>query len=108
MVRIALAAVAAVIATTAPLAAAPTSPDATQATDLSAQARVKKRVPQIRVTPRYFRYPYRLYNSPYPVPYDIEYPGPNAKRACVARLVPEARPSGPVIVPRMQCRWVRG
>ena len=83
-------------------------PATTAATDISAQSRAKKRIPHIRVTPRQYRYPYRLYHSPYPVPYDVEYPGPNAKRACVARLVPEARPSGPVIVPRTYCWWVRG
>lgn len=87
---------------------APKAATAVAATDVSAQSRPKKRVPQIRVTPRYQRYPYRLYSTPYPVPYDVEYPGPNAKRACVARLVPEARPSGPVIVQRMYCWWVRG
>ena len=53
-------------------------------------------------------YPYRRYHSLYPVPYDIEYPGPNAKRECVARYVTEYRPSGTVIVPRMRCWWVRG
>ena len=31
------------------------------------------------------------YHSLYPLPYDIEYPGPNAKRACVARYVQEYR-----------------
>ena len=31
--------------------------------------------------------------------------GPNAKRYCRARLVQEYRPSGTVIVPRMQCWW---
>jgi hypothetical protein len=31
--------------------------------------------------------------------------GPNAKRECRARLVQEYRPSGTVIVPRMQCWW---
>jgi hypothetical protein len=29
-------------------------------------------------------------------------------RDCVAWLVVEPRPSGPVIVPRERCRWVRG
>ena len=32
---------------------------------------------------------------------------PQAYRDCQARLVPEWRPSGTVIVPRMRCVWVR-
>jgi hypothetical protein len=65
-----------------------------------AEARTKLRVRPL--------YPYRHTNTPYPPPYDIEYPGPNAYRECVDRLVVEHRPSGTVIVPRMRCRWVRG
>ena len=59
---------------------------------------------RLRVRPLY---PYRRYHSLYPLPYDIEYPGPNAKRDCVDAYVTEHRPSGTVIVPRMRCRWVR-
>lgn len=33
---------------------------------------------------------------------------PDAVRPCVARLVPEHRVSGTVIVPRMTCWWQRG
>jgi hypothetical protein len=33
------------------------------------------------------------------------YPGRNAKRVCRSRLTQEVRVSGPVIVPKMQCRW---
>jgi hypothetical protein len=32
-------------------------------------------------------------------------PGPNSLRYCRAWLAQEYRVSGPVIVPRMQCRW---
>jgi hypothetical protein len=35
-------------------------------------------------------------------------PGPNAVRDCTANLVQEARPSGTVIVPRMNCFWRPG
>jgi hypothetical protein len=35
-------------------------------------------------------------------------PGPNAVRECTANLVQEFRPSGTVIVPRMNCYWRRG
>lgn len=71
-----------------------------------AQVRPKPRRPRarIRVTPAY---PYRLAPSIYPIPYEYEYPGPGAVRQCVAALVPEYRPSGPVIVPRMRCWWER-
>lgn len=35
-------------------------------------------------------------------------PGPNAKRECTAYYVQEARPSGTVITPRMNCVWRPG
>jgi hypothetical protein len=71
-----------------------------------AHAQAQKRAPtRLRVRPLY---PYRHYHSLYPLPYDVEYPGPNAHRECVDALVTEHRPSGAVIVPRMRCRWVRG
>ena len=35
-------------------------------------------------------------------------PGPNAKRECTAYYVQEARPSGTVITPRMNCYWRPG
>jgi hypothetical protein len=60
---------------------------------------------RIRVTPRY---PYRTESLPYPPPYPIEYPGPGYMRQCKSRLVQEARPSGTVIVQRMQCWWEPG
>ena len=105
-IRAACAATIIALALTAPGAAAPLAQPsvAPLATDFSAQRRVKQR-PQIRVTPRYR---HRHYNAVYPLPYDFDYPGPYAKRQCVARLVQEARPSGTVVVPRMWCRWVRG
>src|SRR5947207_12239991 len=68
-----------------------------QATPKSARARIR-----IRVTPRY---PYRLVSTPYPTPYDIEYPGPNAVRQCSGWLALEHRPSGTVLVPRERCWW---
>jgi hypothetical protein len=74
------------------------------ATDISAQRRVRPRA-RIRVQPLY---PYRRYHSFYPLPYDVEYPGPNARRECTARYITEYRPSGTVVVPRMNCWWVRG
>ena len=89
----------------APAAAAPAEkPQAVPTqSDISAQSRPRVR-PQIRVTPR--PYPYRNFHTIYPLPYDTEYPGPNAVRQCVDAYVTELRPSGTVIVPRMRCRWV--
>ncbi len=58
--------------------------------------------PRIRFYPRY---PRRPYTTLYPLPYGVDYPGPRAVRQCVSRLVPEYRPSGTVIVPRMRCWW---
>ena len=91
----------------APSAAQTRAPDAKAAvaTDISAQSRVRRTRPRILVQPLY---PYRRYHSLYPLPYDIEYPGPNARRECTARYVTEYRPSGTVVVPRMNCWWVRG
>jgi hypothetical protein len=60
---------------------------------------------RLRVQPIY---PYRQFHSVYPLPYDVEYPGPNAHRECVDAYVTEHRPSGTVIVPRMRCRWAAG
>lgn len=81
--------------------------NAATATDLSAQRR--KRPPaSITVRPQRRAYPYRTQHSLYPLPYEVEYPGPNAVRQCTDRYVTELRPSGAVIVPRMRCWWVRG
>jgi hypothetical protein len=69
-----------------------------------AQGEPRRARPRIRVRPIY---PYRTFNSIYPVPYPYEYPGPNGKRDCTAYYVEEHRPSGTVVVPRMNCRWVQ-
>lgn len=61
--------------------------------------------PRIDVRPYY---PYRRYHSVYPLPYDIEYPGPYARRDCSVRYVTEYRPSGNVVTARTRCWWVRG
>jgi hypothetical protein len=87
------------VAFVAPACAAPA------ADERPAPSRVKQRPPQIRVTPLY---PHATTNTPYPRPYTYAYPGPNAHRECVGRLVVEARPSGTVIVPRQHCWWARG
>jgi hypothetical protein len=102
----AIAALGALLFSASPGAAETATPDAMAgtATDVSSQSRARPRT-RIRVQ-KY--YPYRRYHSLYPLPYDIDYPGPNAKRACTARYVQEYRPSGTVVVPRMSCWWVRG
>ena len=65
------------------------------ATDASAQAR--KRRPRVRIYREDERGVYPSYN-----------PGPGAVRECTAHYVQEFRPSGTVIVPRMNCYWRRG
>src|SRR5207253_1718659 len=69
------------------------------------QVRRPKSRPRTRLLVRPV-YPYRHTHSIYPVPYRFDYPGPNAKRECVARYVEEHRPSGTVVTPRMRCWWV--
>jgi hypothetical protein len=61
---------------------APTADTTTASSDLSAQARPRAR---LRV-----------------------YPGRLLYRDCDFKLVQQWRPSGPVIVPRQRCWWVRG
>ncbi|MBM3527781.1 MAG: hypothetical protein FJX62_06795 [Alphaproteobacteria bacterium] len=91
-------------ARTAPAASTPEP--LVQSRDERSAARAQARPrPQIRVRPRY---PYRRWHSLYPLPYSHEFPGPRAKRECVAHYATEHRWSGPVVVPRMRCRWVRG
>jgi hypothetical protein len=67
-------------------------------TEASAQRRRALR--RLPIYPRYQADPdgvYPRYN-----------PGPNAVRDCTATYVQEYRPSGTVIVPRMNCFWRRG
>src|ERR1700674_1916696 len=87
--------------TPAVVIAAPAQDSATAA-QRDTQARKSRPRPQIRVNRGY---PYRHTHSVYPLPYDVEYPGPNGVRHCVNRYVTERRPSGTVIVPRMRCWW---
>ena len=77
----------------------------------TAQAQTATQIAQAgdNVQPRRARPRVRIYRTPdergvYPS-YN---PGPNAVRDCTANLVQEYRPSGTVIVPRMNCYWRRG
>jgi hypothetical protein len=101
----AIAALGSLLVAVSPAVAEPAQPGAgaQTATDFSAQSRPRART-RIRVQ-KY--YPYRRWHALYPLPYDVEYPGPNARRDCSVRYVQEYRPSGTVIVPRMNCWWVR-
>jgi hypothetical protein len=67
------------------------------ASELSAQARRPR--PRIRV---------RIYREDERGVYPSYNPGPNAVRDCTATYVQEYRPSGTVIVPRMNCFWRPG
>ena len=51
---------------------------------------------------------YPRYQAEHDDVYPRYYPGPNAVRVCNATYVPEYRPSGTVIVPRMSCVWRGG
>jgi hypothetical protein len=74
--------------------AAATQMRSESSTDLSAQRRVKR----IQIYPRE-----EEHWQPDVAPrYN---PGPNAVRVCNAHYVQEARPSGTVIVPRVNCYW---
>ena len=83
-----------------PAAQAETSARAAQpsrpvASEISAQSRSAR--PRIRIYRRDDRGVYPSY-----------FPGPNAVRDCTATYVQEYRPSGTVIVPRMNCFWRPG
>jgi hypothetical protein len=70
------------------------------ATEVSAQRRVRRPPTRLRVYPRYLPEPDGVYPR--------YYPGLNAVRDCTATYVQEYRPSGTVIVPRMNCFWRPG
>lgn len=104
MVRLALFAAASALAALTFAAPAQAAPDRAEVSAQSRPDSIRQR-PRIRVQPRY--YPRRNYHTLYVLPYDeIAYPGPNAARQCVSRLIQEHRPSGTVLVPRMRCWWV--
>ena len=50
----------------------------------------------------------RIYRNDNRGVYPSYFPGPNAVRDCTATYVQEYRPSGTVIVPRMNCFWRPG
>ena len=70
------------------------------ATEVSAQRRVRRPTTRLLVEPYYEPNAEGVYPR--------YYPGRNAVRECNATYVQEYRPSGPVIVPRMNCFWRPG
>jgi len=81
--------------------------------DISSQTRTRRPRTRITVYPRNYMFPPGIGPrnfgvSEFPRPYPYDWPGPNAKRECVGWLASEARPSGPVVVPRRRCWWVSG
>jgi hypothetical protein len=70
------------------------------AAEADGQVRVRRSPRRVPVYPR---------NQPEPNDvYPHYFPGRNAVRDCTATYVQEYRPSGTVIVPRMNCYWRRG
>ena len=94
----------------APRRAAPPTATAQQgpASDLSSQRRLRRSPVRITVYPRGLIGPRTRDFDVYPRPYPYDWPGPFAKRDCIAWLAAQARPSGPVVVPRQRCRWIPG
>jgi hypothetical protein len=78
----------------------------------SAQAQTNTQIAQVRddaPAPRRARPRVRIYrDTDERGVYPRYNPGPNAVRECTANLVQEFRPSGTVIVPRMNCHWRPG
>lgn len=73
------------------------------ASEVSAQRRIGRPATRLHVYPNYEVGPV----GPDGV-YPQYFPGRNAVRVCNAAYVPEYRPSGTVIVPRMSCYWRGG
>jgi hypothetical protein len=71
------------------------------ATELSSQRRTRRPPTRLRVYPT-------DQGDPWYDVYPRYFPGRNAVRDCTATYVQEFRPSGTVIVPRMNCYWRRG
>jgi hypothetical protein len=88
--------------------ALPMAPDA-QAQSASAGTRSQPGPPVASELSAQTRRPrVRIYREDDRGVYPSYYPGPNAVRDCTATYVQEHRPSGTVIVPRMNCFWRRG
>jgi hypothetical protein len=86
-------------------AQAQTAPSGTRsaiqlAQEASAPRPVRRPPTRLRVYPRYQPEPDGVYPR--------YFPGRNAVRDCTATYVQEYRPSGTVIVPRMNCFWRPG
>lgn len=70
------------------------------AADDPAAPAARRPTKRVRIYPRYQAEPDGVYPR--------YFPGRNAVRECNATYVQEYRPSGTVIVPRMNCYWRRG
>jgi len=80
---------------------APSGVERAQASPQAEPSTPRRRPPvRLRVYPRYEAEPDDVYPH--------YFPGRNAVRDCTATYVQEYRPSGAVIVPRMNCFWRRG
>ena len=103
MMRFSVAMIGFVVATgslsVAPARAQTAAPRLTQAQPV---AEVPGQIRRPRARVRIYR------NDEVPDVYPRYNPGPNAVRECTATYVQEFRPSGTVIVPRMNCFWRPG
>jgi hypothetical protein len=80
---------------------APSGVQMAQASPADGQVRVRRSPRRVPIYPRN--------NQPEPDGvYPRYFPGRNAVRECTATYVQEYRPSGTVIVPRMNCYWRGG
>jgi hypothetical protein len=102
-----LAAFAGILSLPAPGASAQTAPQRDRLTQ-AAQPVATEASSQRRVRPATRLRVYPNYQGSSDGVYPRYYPGRNAVRECNATYVQEFRPSGTVIVPRMNCFWRPG
>ena len=102
-----LAAFAGILALPAAVASAQNVPQGMRLTQ-AAQPVATEAFPQRRVRPATRLRVYPNYEGSFEGVYPRYYPGRNAVRECNATYVQEFRPSGTVIVPRMNCFWRPG
>ncbi|THD63326.1 MAG: hypothetical protein E7813_18000 [Bradyrhizobium sp.] len=102
-----LAAFAGIVLATGASAQAPAAPSRTRLAQTAQPVSTEAPAPRARRPPIRLRVYPRYEGEPDGV-YPRYFPGRNAVRDCTATYVQEYRPSGTVIVPRMNCFWRPG